>query len=299
MRKKFAYSLTIIILLIVIAITGWQLHRSQAAKNYVQKPVPTLFFHGWGSSANAETKMTGAAKRAGVTNTIVRANVSRHGKVSFNKRIPAGAKNPIVEVNLQDNKLASVQPDSHGSFANAYPAGAKYVTDVVKALEKQHHYRAINFVGHSMGNLEIIYYIKEHAKQIKQGKLPRIDHYVAIAGHFNGILGFPPDDKPNAIKLNHKTGKPNKMAPEYKALLPLRQTFPRHTKVLNIFGNLENGSNSDEDVPVSSARSLRYLLNGHAKSYRELEIKGKNAQHSKLHDNSQVNAALIKFIWGK
>ncbi|UNL40822.1 alpha/beta hydrolase, partial [Limosilactobacillus reuteri] len=27
------------------------------------------------------------------------------------------------------------------------------------------------------------------------------------------------------------------------------------------------------------------------------EIHGKNAQHSKLHNNSQVNRELIKFLW--
>ena len=36
-----------------------------------------------------------------------------------------------------------------------------------------------------------------------------------------------------------------------------------------------------------------------AKSYRVLKITGKDAQHSKLHNNAQVDKALINFLWGK
>lgn len=36
-----------------------------------------------------------------------------------------------------------------------------------------------------------------------------------------------------------------------------------------------------------------------AKYYRVVEIKGRNAQHSRLHNNSQVDKVLIKFLWNK
>ncbi|QLL69044.1 alpha/beta hydrolase [Lactobacillus johnsonii] len=41
-----------------------------------------------------------------------------------------------------------------------------------------------------------------------------------------------------------------------------------------------------------------YLSGGNS-TYRVLKINGKNAQHSKLHENSQVDKALIKFVWNK
>lgn len=59
------------------------------------------------------------------------------------------------------------------------------------------------------------------------------------------------------------------MDPTYQELLSLRKTFPRETKVLNIYGDLGDGSHSDGDVPVNSAKALKYLLAGRAKSYRE------------------------------
>lgn len=99
--------------------------------------------------------------------------------------------------------------------------------------------------------------------------------------------------------VNAKTGEPQRQDATYKPLLKLRSTFPTNTRVLNIYGDKEDGSHSDGDVPVNSAKSLKYLVSGRAKSYREVEIKGANAQHSKLHNNSQVNRELINFLWRK
>ena len=47
------------------------------SQKYVQSTTPTFFFHGWGSSANAETQMANAAKKAGASNTIIQADVSK------------------------------------------------------------------------------------------------------------------------------------------------------------------------------------------------------------------------------
>ncbi len=99
--------------------------------------------------------------------------------------------------------------------------------------------------------------------------------------------------------VNAKTGEPQRQDATYKPLLKLRSTFPTNTRVLNIYGDKKDGSHSDGDVPVNSAKSLKYLVSGRAKSYREVEIKGANAQHSTLHNNSQVNRELINFLWRK
>ena len=105
--------------------------------------------------------------------------------------------------------------------------------------------------------------------------------------------------KTAASPVNAKTGEPQRQDATYKPLLKLRSTFPTNTRVLNIYGDKDDGSHSDGDIPVNSAKSLKYLVSGRAKSYREVEIKGANAQHSTLHNNSQVNRELINFLWRK
>lgn len=291
MKKRAILNLFVAIFTIGLLMIGSS--SVHAASKYVNSSTPTLFFHGWGSSSHAEEYMANGAKSAGASNDIVRANVSPSGKVTFNHRIAKNAKNPIVEVNIEDNKLSHLLHGGH-DYAKVYPASANYVKDVVQAVEKQTQTKKVNFVGHSMGNLEIMYYIQQNANR---QDFPQIDHFVSIAGHYDGIIGE--DDKANQIKIDDRTGKPSIMHPEYKGLLGVRHNFPRETRVLNIFGNLDNGTNSDSEVSNASARSLKYLLNNRVKSYQELMIHGKNAQHSRLHHNPEVNRALIKFLWEK
>lgn len=274
--------LVVAVIICAILLIGF---KQLKVTKYVRSDVPTIFVHGWGSSSNAEEKMVRAAQNAGVTKTVVHANVDKNGKVTFNRKIPNNAVNPIVEVNLKDNKLTGY--GKNNDWTSGYHHGATYVKNVVLALEKQHHYEAINLVGHSMGNLENIYYINDR-------RLPKVKHLVAIAGHYNGLMQQKAARKAKVGQNGKPTGWED---PTYKALMGLRQTFPTDTEVLNIYGDLGDGSHSDSAVPVNSARSLKYLVANRAKSYHEVEIKGKNAQHSKLHDNNQVNRELIDFLW--
>lgn len=282
MKKKKIYlaSFFVALFLFVLAGCGQKAQNVPAKKVTASltntKTIPTFFFHGWGSNANAETQMANAAKMAGASNTIIQADVSKNGTVKLNGTIPKNAKNPIIKVNLEDNQSGKTS----------------YVKDVITAISNKYHYARINLVGHSMGNLQIANYINEN---YDNKKLPKINKVVSIAGHYDGYLGEEASQK--AKIKNKKTGEPDIYSDVFKQLLPLRKHYPRQIEVLNIYGNKEDGSNSDGSVSVASAQSYKYLINGRAKSYREVEIKGKNAQHSKLHENKEVDKLLIDFLW--
>ncbi len=86
----------------------------------------------------------------------------------------------------------------------------------------------------------------------------------------------------------------------YQELLKLGDSYPKkQVAVLNIYGDLDDGSDSDGRVSNNSSRSEKYLLQDVYRSYQELEIKGEGGQHSKLHENRQVDRAIINFIWKK
>ena len=285
-RKKGPIITMIGLVGLIIFVLGF-LHQKETSNKVqvVTKTTPTFFFHGWGSSYHAEEDMVKAAQHAGVTNDVIRINVTSKNKVIFHGKLKKNAKNPIIEVNFDDNKLAKAS-----NYTTGYDTiGADYVNTALNAVTKKYHYNKVNIVAQSMGNLETAYYFKKYPNKL------HVEHFVSIAGHYDGIIGM--NDEPNELKVNKKTGKPNIMRSEYRGLLPLRKTFPRDTRVLNIYGNLEDGTNSDGDVGINSAKSLKYLVKNRAKSYQELMIKGKNAQHSKLHDNDEVNRAIIKFLW--
>ena len=282
MKKRKIYLTSFFIALFLLFLAGCSQKSQEVPDKKVTvslnntKTIPTFFFHGWGSSVNAEKHMANAAKEAGAANTIVQADVSKNGTVKLNGTIPKNDKSPIIEVNLEDNQSGKTS----------------YVKDVITAVSNKYHYAKINLVGHSMGNLQIANYINEN---YNNKKLPQINKVVSIAGHYNGYLGEEAGQK--AKIKNKETGQPDIYSDGFKQLLPLRMHYPRQIEVLNIYGNKEDGSKSDGSVSVASAQSYKYLINGRAKSYHEVEIKGKNAQHSKLHENEEVDHLLIDFLW--
>lgn len=276
LKKLVASSAALLVAAIGLGLSNQTAH----AAKYVNNKTTTFFFHGWGSSSHAEEHMANAAKNAGATNTIIKANVAKGGKVTITGKITKKSRNPIVEVNFADNKNDNYKTDG------------EYAKDAIQAVANKYNIKNINLVGHSMGNLAIMYYLLNNANN---SKLPTVRHHVAIAGHFDGGIGFGWNKK---TKLD-QNGKPSIMESHYKELLPLRNSYPKTSRVLNIAGNLDDGTNSDSQVPVKSAFSLKYLLNNRAKSYRQVVIHGKNAQHSKLHRNPKVDKILINFLWGK
>lgn len=282
MRRKY-WLLLVSLLLAIGGLAGCETHLN--SQKYVQETTPTLFFHGGGSSYHAEEHMAKAAKQAGVTRTIIRAMVDRKGHVRLVGRIKSGAINPIVEVNYADNKQMNYR--THGIWA----------INVVRALQKQYHFKTINLVGHSLGNISLIYYSLE-AKN--QHNLPKLRKQVDIAGHFAGLhfKNMPAAVKqPAGLRLD-AAGKPNKMNATYREMTQLRQVLPDHqVKVLNLYGNI--GGHTDGTVPNVSSLSLKYLVQPRAKSYQERVFTGKLARHSKLHENPAVDRVLIHFLWGK
>ncbi|MBC6977307.1 alpha/beta hydrolase [Streptococcus cristatus] len=251
------------------------------SSDYIQSSTPTLFFHGYGSSANAEKHMAEAARQAGVTQTIVTATVDRHAQVTLKGVIPKDAINPIVMVEFEDNR----NPD--------YAQDGEYAAAVVRELQARYGFKKMNFVAHSMGNMSILFYLLEHAQN---EELPQLQKQVNIANHVNGLEGM--DLPANLTILDSKTGEPSAMSDSYQKLLGLREIYPQdQVDVLNIYGDFKN--QSDGSVLNVSSRSLKYLVIDNAKSYQEKRVTGPLAQHSQLHENPEVDRLLIDFLWGK
>ena len=285
--KKKALIFSLLAMIGLVGVGSWyfisqnqtQAVKAEARKTFIQSSRPTIFFHGWGSSSRAERHMANAAKDAGVTKTIIDAKVDKDGRVTLDGSIPKGAINPIVLVNFDNNRGASTR--DQGDYAYA----------VVKALQDTYGITEMNMVGHSYGNMAIVYYMLQHGSDTS---LPKLVKQVDIAGHFNGIIGI---DEPENITLNDE-GKPSSLTESYQELLAVGDHYPQGpVEVLTIYGNTGNGS--DERVTNLSSQSLDYLIKGHVKSYQEKEITGPNGQHSKLHETALVDKPLIDFLWSK
>ena len=283
MRKRsiIALSSFLFIALVSLFLIYNRQTKELNSSDYIQSRTPTLFFHGYGSSANAEKHMVEAARQAGVTQTIITATVDSHAQVSLKGEITKDAINPIVMVEFKDNRNAN------------YAQDGEYAAAVVRELQARYGFKKMNFVAHSMGNMSILFYLLEHAQN---EELPQLQKQVNIANHVNGLEGM--DLPANLTILDSKTGEPSAMSDSYQKLLGLREIYPQdQVDVLNIYGDFKN--QSDGSVLNVSSRSLKYLVIDNAKSYQEKRVTGPLAQHSQLHENPEVDRLLIDFLWGK
>lgn len=265
-----------------IALIGALPMKTHAAisHKYRQSTTATVFFHGYGSGAHAERHMVSAAVDAGVTNTVISADVTANGHVTMSKKIPRGAINPIVMVNFEANDNTN------------YPEDGQYVANVLRKLKKDDHIKTVNLEAHSMGNMALAYYF---LKNSNNSAMPRVKKQLDLAAPMNGIQGY---DLPANFTVDQKTGKPSAMSANYRQMTKLRQIYPKNQiDIFNIYGNVGNGT--DDQVDCRSAQSLKYLEGSRAKSFREQEITGPGADHVQLHRNPQVDQLLINFFWGK
>ena len=280
-RSIIALSTFLFIVLITLFLVSKLQTRELNSRDYIQSRTPTLFFHGYGSSANAEKHMVEAARQAGVTQTIITATVDSHAQVTLKSDIPKNAVNPIVMVEFKDNRNAN------------YAQDGEYAAAVVRELQARYGFKKMNFVAHSMGNMSILFYLLEHAQN---EELPQLQKQVNIANHVNGLEGM--DLPANLTILDNYTGQPSAMSDSYQKLLGLREIYPQdQVDVLNIYGDFKN--ESDGSVLNVSSRSLKYLVIDNAKSYQEKRVTGPLAQHSQLHENPEVDRLLIDFLWSK
>ncbi|MGT2940289.1 alpha/beta hydrolase [Streptococcus cristatus] len=283
MRKRsiIALSSFLFIALVSLFLIYNRQTKELNSSDYIQSRTPTLFFHGYGSSANAEKHMVEAARQAGVTQTIITATVDSHAQVTLKGDIPKDAVNPIVMVEFTDNRNAN------------YAQVGEYAAAVVRELQARYGFKKMNFVAHSMGNMSILFYLLEHAQN---EELPQLQKQVNIANHVNGLEGM--DLPANLTILDNHTGQPSAMSDSYQKLLGLREIYPQdQVDVLNIYGDFKN--ESDGSVLNVSSRSLKYLVIDNAKSYQEKRVSGPLAQHSQLHENPEVDRLLIDFLWSK
>ncbi|EKU48135.1 alpha/beta hydrolase [Staphylococcus massiliensis] len=283
MKKR----IIIILLIITVAISIPLLEKPHTNNQpqsapFVKSHTPTFFLHGWGGSANSERFMVDHAKSRGVTFNVVTAIVSSEGNVRIEGKFDPKATNPIVKIELEDNEQGYLDKN------------AKWFKSVLETFQHDYQIKDFNFVGHSMGNLTFAQYMMMYGHE---STLPQLKKQVNIAGTYNGVLGM--NETENEISVD-EAGKPSRMNPPYQELLVLRDIYEgKGIHVLNIYGDLKDGSHSDGRVSNSSSKSLKYLLGNSPKIYKEARYEGKKAQHSQLHENQDVADELIEFLWEK
>lgn len=276
--QKINFKILVIILL--TALVGGFLITPKDAN--AASTTPTLFIHGYGGTHNSTDYMIGAAERDAGAKKALTINVQRNGQLKIKGTLTNKTVKPLIQINFTNNKATNKKQ-------------AAWLISILETLKSKYHVQQFNVVAHSAGN-PALYQAVSNTKY--QSEIPTLKKYVDLAGPFNGIVGM--NDTPNKIKLN-KDYKPDHYSaqrgayPGFKTFLTIGKTFPEHVKILNIYGNLDDGTNSDKRVTVQSALSINYLLRNRHDSIKNVEMHG--LEHSQLHHSNKVNQKMFKFLW--
>lgn len=251
---------------LVVLLIGSYGFTSQKSSHWVNSTTPTIFIHGYGSSYHAEETMVMRARRSNITSTVVLARVDNDGNVKLSGPSIKGKRNPIVEVNLENNRQTDMNE------------GARYINNVIQALQKRDGIKSYNLVAHSMGNMDAFSYVARYGTQ---PGAPVLKKQVVLAG--GGLTGWSRQGGTLPASITGNLGQ-------------LKDTYP-HAKVLNIAG--DKGDGSDGRFPNAASKSVKDMLGDRPKSYQFVMYKGKTYTHSNLHENQKVSNRINNFLWGK
>jgi len=169
---------------------------------------------------------------------------------------------------------------------------AQGVLAVVKYLLAHEHVQTMNLVAHSMGGVVLFQYLTTAARLVN---LPEVRKVVTIGAPFNdrevGQNTYPIENHPLTAS------GPTETTPVYNYFLRTLQRLPNTISYLNIAGNIGDDAQSDGAVALNSALSLRFLLRPVVSQYQEFVVHGKNARHSRLHENYEVDRQIVQFLY--
>lgn len=240
---------------------------------------PTVFIHGYEGNSFSLGPMLRRLEKSNIAKREMTIVVQADGKLTVEGQLSEQNNNPTIMVLFAKDVTDEITQ-------------SKWIDEVMRYLY-QHQIRRVNLVSHSMGGVSSLRYLLEYAGN----KTPVVDRFVAIAAPFNDLEIA--EDTEDVFAYELTEDGPSGETPIYQYFDHSMNLLPANIRVLDVAGDLEDGTESDGSVSTHSAFALRWLFQKHAKSYQELTVKGKSGGHSAITKSSQLEEKLIQFIWKK
>ncbi|MBO0457247.1 alpha/beta hydrolase [Enterococcus hulanensis] len=239
--------------------------------------VPTVFIHGYEGNSFSFGPLLRRFERENVAKREMTIVVQKDGKLSVEGKLKNRNDNPTIMVLFAKDVTDEITQ-------------SKWIDKVMRYLYQQ-KVRRVNLVSHSMGGVSSLRYLLEYAGE----KTPITEHFVAIAAPFNDLEIAEDTEEIFAYELTEKG--PSGETPIYQYFDQAMNQLPTNLHVLDVAGDLKDGTESDGSVSTHSAFALRLLFQKHARSYQELTVTGKSGGHSAITKSAKLEKQLIKFIW--
>ncbi|OJG75086.1 hypothetical protein RV12_GL001691 [Enterococcus quebecensis] len=255
-----------------------QASKTSSSSEAVQKSaIPTLFIHGYSGGNNSFGRMIKRMEGDGLTKKELVLTVSAEGEVEAKGKLTGKENNPSIQVLFKDNK------------SNEWNQ-AEWIKNCLLYIRDTYGIKEVNLVGHSMGGASSLRYLTTFGED---QSLPKINRFVGIASPFNNFVELSNGETIDGVIDNGPAVQSERYADYVNGI----EKVSKDMKALIIAGDVEDGSLSDEAVPVADALSVVSLFKTHGNEVQEKIFYGKSAQHSQLHENTEVDQLVANFLW--
>ncbi|AMV60565.1 alpha/beta hydrolase [Pediococcus damnosus] len=239
----------------------------------------TIFVHGFNGGVHSTRNMISSAQHAGLAKQVMTATITRYGRITISESKNMRVKNPIVQVLFENNRAPEF-------------VQINWLHSLLILLKREFNVMEYNGVGHSLGSNDLVNEALMYGDDLR---VPKLKKLVTIAGPFNGLQGFlGAQPVPKILKMDYR---PVHQTKHFKRMLTYRDHFPKGVQLFNVVGKIEGHFDNDCFVSVNSARSVKYLLHGVLKNYRELLVTGEEGYHCSLNHNPLVFNSVNDFLW--
>lgn len=249
-----------------------------------QRPKPDasrqtiVLLHGYGSSARATNALASAIQGQLGIQKRQKVMVTAQGGVAFKGDTEQLRQGGIYQLDFVDR---------HTNAQQAADALARFLK-----ILKTHQVNQVALIGHSMGANAALRVLLSHG--VQDTTYPSVSHLITLAAPFNSGLGANGFDRAfDANTLDAQTKRPRLQDASYHYFDQNRDNMPEQTKLLNIMGDIGDGS--DGVVTNFSSQALNFWVRK-GQLYQTLIVRGQNVQHSQVRNNTTVVQEAATFL---
>ncbi len=241
----------------------------------IKTATPTLFIHGYAGGSSSFGHLIQRMEENQIAKKEMILTITSEGAVEVEGELSEKKTNPMIQVLFEDN-------ESHEWNQ------AEWIRIALTYLKETYAIEHVNLVGHSMGGVSSLRYLGTYGSD---PTVPQVEKFSAIGAPFNDFIDTSSIQSIDDLLENG----PTEFSTRYQDYQAMMATMPQFSIQL-IGGQLSETDFSDGTVPLTSALAIYSLLKEQQMSV-DCTVITTNAQHSQLHENTEVDQLLQQFLW--
>ncbi|MDT9605513.1 alpha/beta hydrolase [Lactobacillus johnsonii] len=268
MNKKIRYIFIAVIfafiLVLAIPATSWSKSNATALQKRYESPLsPIIMIPGSSATVNRFDTLIQRINQIDHKNhSLLKVKVFNDGHITYAGSIRERDTQPFIVVGFENN---------HDGYSNIKKQ-ARMFNQAFNQLTRRYNFNHFNGIGHSNGGLIYTAFLENYYR----GQNVRINKLMTIGTPYNFA-----ETRSRQTEMLHD-------------FIKNRNRIPDNLIMYSVAGT--QNYVADGLVPVSSVEAGKYIYQGTAKSYTQITVTGRLAQHSALPQNNEVIELIQRYI---